>query len=147
MWFDTETNHSTVAGPDFDLVCPACSSRCVGKTYARGVNGTYLNSYVGYRVNRIVCSSCGMVRELPEGAASLEHRYWFRIQIGENVLWAENEFRLHEIREVLSGDAPNDHSALYALPKWLIQRGTAATAVQRIDRFLAKPVERRIADS
>jgi hypothetical protein len=144
---DTDTKYSGVIGPDFDLVCPACSSRCIGKTYARGVRSTYRNPYVGYCVNRIVCDSCGLVRELLDGEASIDHRYWFRIQLGENVLWAENEFRLRQIREVLTRDASQDPSALYALPKWLIRRQMAATAVRKIDQFLANTDERRIVDT
>lgn len=146
MWFDTDDRHSDVVAPDFDLVCPSCSARCVGKTYARGVNGTYLNPYVGFCVNRIVCRSCGTVRDLPKDAVALEHRLWFRIQVGKHVLWAENELRLRAIRAVLAGESRSNHSGLYALPEWLIQRKTAEVAVRKIDRVLSNPDERLVAD-
>jgi hypothetical protein len=78
---------------------------------------------------------------------SLEHRFWFRIQIGDHIVWGENEARLRVIREVLAGNSENSHSALYALPKWLIERKTAAIAVQKIDQFLENPSERRVSDA
>src|SRR5690349_10164294 len=108
--------------PDFDLACPKCGARCVGKTAFGGTRGTYREVYARWRVWRIVCAACGLLREQPDPTQSLEHRYWFRLRIGQHILWAESESRLRTIRAVLSGETSNDHSALYALPRWLTQR-------------------------
>ena len=133
-------------GPDYDLVCPSCGSRCVGKTYARGVHGTYRNPYVNYYVRRVVCTHCGLVNELTNGA-SLEHRFWYRIKIGDNVLWAVNELRLRNIREVLVGHVDRNDAFLYTLPKWLVRKRNREKAVAQIDEMLADPSVRRIVDA
>lgn len=136
MWFDTETPFYGQDGPDYDLVCPSCGGRCVGKTYSRGVRGTYRNPYIGYCVKRILCSQCGVVGELKSGA-SLEHRFWYRIRIGEHVLWAENESRLRRIQDVLTGNTDRNQAALYALPQWLIKGSNRSKAITQIEKMLA----------
>ncbi|MAX35275.1 MAG: hypothetical protein CME33_01760 [Gimesia sp.] len=136
MWFDTDTLFYGQDGPDYDLVCPSCGGRCVGKTYARGVHGTYRNPYIGFCVKRILCSQCGIVDELKSGA-SLEHRFWYRICIGDNVLWAENENRLRQIRDVLRGNEDRNQAALYALPQWLIKGSNRSKAIVKIEQMLA----------
>lgn len=135
MWFDRKTQRDGEEGPDYDLVCPSCQKRCVGKTYARGVRGTYLNAYIGYCVRRIICSQCGLVSDLKSGA-SLEHQFWFRIAVGKHVLWASNEFRLKMIRSVLTGEIDRNQAALYALPKWMVKGSKRSKVIGKIEQML-----------
>ncbi|MEQ9564773.1 MAG: hypothetical protein RLN85_02975, partial [Pseudomonadales bacterium] len=64
-------------------------------------------------------------------------RFWYRIRIGEHVLWAENESRLRRIQDVLTGNTDRNQAALYALPQWLIKGSNRSKAITQIEKMLA----------
>ena len=134
MWFDMGEYDLRNDGPDFDLQCPKCDGHCIGKTYPHGVNGTYVEAYTGYCVKRIICNECGIIGELSleDQQPSLPHVYWYRFTIRGGTFWAQNQHRLQDIYDVLTGRIDRNHSALYALPKWLITRTNREKAIQVI---------------
>ena len=124
-------------GAIFDLVCPSCGKRCIGQTRPNGSRGTYLVAYVRFDVHRVICQNCGYIRQA-SGVSSLNHRYWYRIRLGRNQLWAENESRLRKIRALLEGQRSEDRFALHALPRWLLVKASRKRAVSKIDKLLNK---------
>lgn len=123
-------------GPDYDLVCPSCSKRCVGRTYANGTRGTYLEAYTRFDVRQITCRHCGYFKKANR-KTSLRYRLWFRIRLGTDVVWAENELRLRCIRDQLASHHDPSRLVLHNFPKRLLTM--RKKAVVKIDNLLAKP--------
>lgn len=123
--------------PDFDLVCPGCGRRCVGKPRRLGSWGRHRVPHLLLGVCRIVCGACGLVRELGV-ARSRDYRLWYRFDLDGHTVWARNRAELARLADFLDNGGDRNALELDDLPGWMLEPRRRAQIVERMRALLAE---------
>jgi hypothetical protein len=102
----------------YAIRCPRCSAKANGIMRPEGTKGTYREVYVAHRLERIVCSSCGLIQEIGPGADDYE--LWYKTDFKGHTLWARNEEHVLGLIEWLSSGRSATGTPYEALPQWMV---------------------------
>lgn len=83
-----------------------------------GTKGTYREVYVAQRLERILCSSCGLIQEI--GSGPHDYELWYKTDFRGHTLWARNEEHAHHLIEWLSSGRSATGTSYEALPQWMV---------------------------
>lgn len=111
----------------YDVRCPRCDRHAHAAMVVDGRDGTYREPRLGYRVGRITCTHCGLVRDATP-AAGQDYALWYKVAIADESVWARNRSELDALIAWLRDDrrdapAGRDMRALVEiLPAWISRR-------------------------
>lgn len=100
---------------------------------ADGGAGTYRELRQRYRVERITCTACGLIRDVL-AVDGHDIAFWYKVTIGGQSVWARNQAELDALVAWLEGErrdlrlAPAMRATFEILPEWVTQRRQEAVA-------------------
>ena len=93
---------------------------------ADGSAGTYREPRRRYRVERITCTHCGLVRDVA-AANGQDFVFWYKVTIGGEAVWASNRAELDALVAWLGDERrdarldPATRATFEILPDWITQ--------------------------
>lgn len=109
--------------------CPNCAEKADGMV-APGLRSTYRDLYPDFRVERIVCPSCGLAKTVEPGTS---YELYYRTNFRGHTLWARNEAHIDALIAWLSSGRSATGTEFEALPQWMVS--DRAKVVERLRRL------------
>jgi hypothetical protein len=113
--------------PIYRIRCPRCAGKADGVMVPSGTRGTYREVYLDYRLERIICPSCGLATIVEPGTG---YELYYRVDFRGHTLWARNEAHIDELIAWLTSGRSATGTPFEALPKWMLR--DRAKVVERL---------------
>lgn len=102
----------------YRIRCPRCAGKADGVMVPCGTRGTYREVYVDYRLERIVCPSCGLATIVKFGTS---YEFYYRTDFRGHTLWARNEAHIDALIAWLTSNESATGRQFETLPKWMLR--------------------------
>ena len=115
----------------YTLRCPRCAGKATGIMKESGTRGSYREVYIAFRLARLVCDHCKLVREPAPGSDAYE--LYYKTNFRGHTLWARDERHIDALIEFLESTRSATGTSFEALPKWMItDRAKVVAALRKL---------------